>query len=168
MKTKKLVKAGMMLALGAILHYVVPPLFLQVKPDFLLATMFIAIMMMDDLKEALPVIIVGGILTAMTTNFPGGEIPNLIDKLISGISVYLIYQYILRSSSKPISLIALGFVGTLISGTVFLSSALFMVGLPFPLGVGILSIVVPTAAMNSGVVLFLYKVTELSQKRAMS
>ncbi len=166
MKTKKLVKAGMLLALGTVLHAVVPPLFLGVKPDLLLAAMFLALMMMDDIKEALPIMLSAGILAAMTTGFPGGELPNTLDKLVSGMVVFYLYHGILKERKTIATFAVVGLVGTLISGTVFLSSALLMVGIPFTLSHGMMAIVLPTAVANAFVVAFLQKIFLFAEKHA--
>jgi len=49
MKTKNMVMAAVLLAIGTVLHLIVPPIF-SVTPDFLLATMFVAILFNRDLK----------------------------------------------------------------------------------------------------------------------
>jgi hypothetical protein len=53
MKTRELVLAGILLALGLTMHAVTPALFGSVKPDFLLATMFIAILFQPKLNNTL-------------------------------------------------------------------------------------------------------------------
>ena len=56
-------------------------------------------------------------------------------------------------------------VGTLISGTVFLLSAQFIVGLPAPFIALFLTVVLPATAINLLAGIFLYKIVEMSMKR---
>lgn len=90
MKTRELVLAGILLALGLTLHTVTPSLFGSVKPDFLLATLFIAILYQPKLSNVLVIGIVTGIMAALTTGFPGGQIPSILDKVFTALFV-LIY-----------------------------------------------------------------------------
>ena len=84
MKTKDLALAAILLAIGLVLHSLVPPIFGGVKPDFLLATMVIAILSQPRLRNTLIIGAAAGLLAALTTGFPGGQIPNIIDKMASG------------------------------------------------------------------------------------
>ena len=85
MKTRELVLAGILLALGLTLHAVTPALLGNVKPDFLLATMFIAILFQPYLKNTIVIGFVAGVMAAMTTGFPGGQVPSVFDKIISAL-----------------------------------------------------------------------------------
>ncbi|NLY09722.1 MAG: tryptophan transporter [Tissierellia bacterium] len=165
MNTKKITKAGMLLAIGTVLHYIVPPLFLGVKPDFLLATMFIGLMIVDDIKSAISIALAAGILSALTTGFPGGEIPNIIDKLVSGLFVFYLYHGLLKELSKSTSSFLIGLLGTVISGGVFLASALVIVGIPFTFMAGMIGIVMPTAIANSIMLIFLAKVSKIAEQQ---
>lgn len=155
MKTKELALAAILLASGLVLHGVVPPVFGGVKPDFLLATMVIAIVSQPKFKNTLLIGVVAGILAALTTGFPGGQIPNIIDKIASA----LLALALIKVTLKLQSMIVLGLISgavTIFSGFIFLGSALLLVGLPAPLSVLFVVVVVPTAIANtlSGAVLF--------------
>ena len=78
--TKKLVLNSLLLALGLLLHQLTPALGLPIQPDMALAMLFtIMILNRDDYKSCLVAGIVTGVFTAMTTKFPGGQIPNILE-----------------------------------------------------------------------------------------
>ena len=118
--------------------------------------------------------IITGIFTALTTKFPGGQVPNIIDKIISANIVYLIIILInkvkfissLTEKKKNALIAAVVFpIGTLISGTIFLLSAQLIVGLPAPFIALFLTVVLPATIINLVAGIFLYKVVEISMKR---
>ena len=164
MKTKDITIASILLALGLVLHSVTPAIFGGVKPDFLLAAMFIAIITQPRFANTLLIACVAGILAAMTTSFPGGQLPNIIDKLITGFFV-LGYIRLLNNNLNLIKVGILGFVATFISGFVFLGSALLIVGLPAPFSALIIAVVLPTAFANIVVSTLLYKAYTMSHKQ---
>jgi hypothetical protein len=90
-----------------------------------------------------------GILTAMTTTFPGGQIPNVIDKVITAQIVFIMVRLFKNRFKDNIKMIIISIVGTFISGTVFLASALVLFGLPAPFGVLMLGVVLPAAVSNT-------------------
>ena len=61
------------------------------QPDMSLIMLF-AIMIINkgDYKTSLVCGIVTGIFTALTTKFPGGQLPNIIDKIIAVNLVYIL------------------------------------------------------------------------------
>lgn len=77
------VLAGLLLAIGLVLHYVTPSTGTPVKPDFLLAMLFLCLLTFEDTKVGFVAGVAAGILSGLTTNVPGGFVPNLIDKLIT-------------------------------------------------------------------------------------
>lgn len=164
MKTRELVLAGILLALGLTLHTVTPSLFGSVKPDFLLATLFIAILYQPKLSNTLVIGVVAGIMAALTTGFPGGQIPSLLDKVFTAMFV-LIYINGMKFSINSIKVALLGFLGTLLSGIIFLSSASILVGLPVSFSSLFILIVVPTALANTGLTVILYKTAQLIMKK---
>ena len=86
-QTRNLTISAIFMALGLVLHLMVPGIFFGVKPDFLLSMMFISLMIVGDVKEALLIGVAGGIMSALTTGFPGGQIPNFIEKIITSLSL---------------------------------------------------------------------------------
>jgi cell shape-determining protein MreD len=92
MKTNKIIITSLLLAIGLILHQITPGIFLGVKPDFLLVFMILAIILTKDFKITIITGIVAGILCALTTTFPLGQLPNIIDKIITSIIIFVIYK----------------------------------------------------------------------------
>ena len=90
MNARILVILAMFLGMGTILHFVMPPIF-GVKPDMMLPLMFLGIALFPDKKNVLLLGIGTGILAALTTGFPMGQIPNLIDKPISAFVFFALF-----------------------------------------------------------------------------
>ncbi|WP_298843171.1 tryptophan transporter [Clostridium sp.] len=146
MKTNKIIITSLLLAIGLILHQITPGIVFGMKPDLLLAFMILSITITKNFKMAIITGIVAGILGALTTTFPGGQLPNIIDKSVTSIIIYSIYKGL--NSSSPLKISSIYFIGTIVSGSVFLTSALFLFGLPSPFLVLFVSIVLPTSAFN--------------------
>ena len=108
MNTKKMVINALLLAIGAILHQITPALGLPMQPDFALAMLFIIMLINNnDYKTSLISAIITGVFTALTTKFPGGQLPNIIDKLITVNLMYIILltvnkilEYIHKSNNQ--------------------------------------------------------------------
>jgi hypothetical protein len=149
MKTRDLTTASLLLAMGMVLHAVTPAILGGVKPDFLLAMMFIAILIRPIPSHTFVVSIAAGIIAALTTSFPGGQLPSVIDKLGSGFFVLLMEVLLIKQNRKFLPLAVLGFVATMVSGILFLGSAALIVGLPAPMGALMAGVVFPTAVANS-------------------
>jgi hypothetical protein len=165
MKLRKLVLSSLLLAIGLILHQIVPPIFMGMKPDFLLSMMFIAIFLGDDYKLALIVGAAAGIFTALTTTFPGGQAANIIDKLITCNFVFLLYKLTKNKLNYQVQMGIIALLGTLVSGFVFLGTALLIAGLPAPFSALVLTVVVPAAVVNTAASLILYNAVFLALKR---
>lgn len=160
--TRNLVLSAILLGVGFVLHAVTPPLFFGVKPDFMLACMFVAIIINPNIKNTVVIGAVGGIIGALTTGFPGGQLPSVIDKFCTALFIFAmiqIFSSLLKSEKTRNAFVCcLGFAGTLVSGTIFLGSALLMFGLPAPFSALFLTVVLPTAVVNAVVALIIYKV----------
>lgn len=163
MKTKDLVLASLLLALGLALHSATPAILGGVKPDFLLATLFIAILSQPRLANTAVIALAAGLLAAMTTGFPGGQIPNILDKLVTAAFVLGVVT-LLKDRLNVLSVAVLGFAATFVSGFVFLGSALVLVGLPAPFSALVMAVVLPTALANTVVSALLYKAFILVRK----
>jgi hypothetical protein len=155
MKTNKIIITSLLLAIGLILHQITPGILLGIKPDFLLVFMILSIILTKNFKIAFITGIVAGVLCALTTTFPGGQLPNILDKIITSVIVYFIYKN--SNSNSPLKLTAIYFIGTIISGSIFLGSALILFGLPTPFLILFVSVVLPTTLLNSFMGLFLHK-----------
>lgn len=160
MNTKKMATNGILIAVGAILHQLTPGLGIQ--SDFSLAMLFIIIVFNKDYKTTLISGIIIGIFAALTSKTPGGQIPNIIDKFITCNVMYIILIPLRNRISKVKQMLLLLPLGTLISGTAFLTILMVIVGLPGGLSFEVLfvSVVVPTMIMNTIIGLVLFKIVE--------
>ncbi len=213
--TRKMVLNSILLAIGLILHQITPALGLPMQPDFALRTMFIVVLInKNDYKSCLLAGIVTGVFTALTTKFPGGQLPNVIDKIVSTmfivvlinkndykscllagivtgvftalttkfpggqlpnvidkivsvnfayLLVYLMYsipflrKMDMKKAGKIVSIFLFP-LGTLVSGSIFLLSAQYIVGLPTGFSLLFISVVIPAVILNFIVGLVLYNV----------
>lgn len=172
--TKKLIINALLLGIGAILHQITPALGIPMQPDFALVMLFIVMIInFGDYKTSLIAGIVTGIFTALTTKFPLGQVPNIIDKIVTVNLIYMLMifmkQFIKRGfeiNNVKISMIVVIFsLGTLISGTTFLVSAQILVGLPISFEILFSTVVLPAVLLNSIAGVFLYKIVVSSLKR---
>lgn len=159
---KKVIINSLLLAIGFILHQIAPPLLFGMKPDFSLAMMFIVILLNYDYKSTLVSGIICGILSALTTTFPGGQPANLIDKIVTSHIIYLMLIPIRNRFNNQIKIIFITAIGTMISGLVFLYSASILVGLPKSLSVLFVAVVLPATAANTIAAPILYNTIKLS------
>lgn len=146
------------MALGLVLHLMVPGVFFGVKPDFLLSMMFISLMIVGDAKEAILIGVAGGIMSALTTGFPGGQIPNFIEKIITSLVVFYIIKAMDKNFTIP-KIILIFALGTMVSGTLFLSIALTMTK-QLNLFIPSYPAVLVAMAINAILGIFLYKATQ--------
>lgn len=168
--TKRLALNSLFLALGLILHQVMPVFGLPMEPDLALATLFVIIVLnKDSFLTCLNASIITGIFTALTTKFPGGQLPNIIDKTLTGLIVFILiwslYNLpIVKKIKDSVKDLIVSFficpVGTLISGFTFLTSAYYIVGLPASFSALIITIVLPAVVLNSIISAFLIKITK--------
>ncbi len=162
MRVKDLVQASLLVAIGFILHAVCPPLVLGMKPDFSLAMMFIILMVKRDVKLGFLVALATGIFTALTTGFPGGQVANIVDKLITFAIISVLIPPIMKIVNKKISAGIITAVGTIISGTIFLGTAALIVGLPGPFSVLFYSVVLPAAVINTITAVIVFAIVDYS------
>lgn len=149
MKLRKMILTALLMAIGLVLHQIVPPIVGGMKPDFLLAMLFIALYIDNSPKNALVAGLLAGIFSAMTTSFPGGQIANMCDKMVTAFAVLAMIKAFGRMN-RHISVPITAAIGTVISGTVFLATALIVVGsLPMAFSLLFVTIVLPAAAVNT-------------------
>ncbi len=161
-----MILTSLFLALGLVLHQAMPPILFGMKPDIMICMMFIAILLnKDDYKMTLLIGVIGGLFAAMTSTFPGGQLPNMIDKLVTANCIFLLYRVLDRKAADQVKIVIAAVIGTLISGTVFLGSAALLVGLPGPFMALMLAVVLPATAMNAVGCSVLYNATVISLKR---
>lgn len=151
------VLAGLLLAIGLVLHAIMPPTGTPVKPDFLLAMLFVCLLIFDDLTLGFVTGVAAGILAGMTTGLPGGFFPNVVDKVATtALFLFLIRAAKPRISSYIIS-VATPILGTIFSGTVFLLSAIAMGVLPKEaFGLAFVTAVLPATIGNTVLVSLLF------------
>ncbi|MGY0692854.1 tryptophan transporter [Virgibacillus sp. FSP13] len=166
MNTRVLVILSLLVGIGAVLHAVVPAILFGMKPDMLLTMMFLGIMLFPKTKYVVLLAIVTGILSALTTLVPGGQVANMIDKPITALLFFGLFLFIRNKMNGNISAPFLTAVGTIISGSIFISSALYIVGLMDGAFTALfLTIVLPTAVVNTIVMIVIYPVVQRILKR---
>ena len=151
MKTKQLVINSLLLSVGFLLHYITPTLGLPIQADFSLITLILVInLSKNHFGTCMAAGIATGIFSGMTTKFPLGFVPNLIDKIVTTVVAYLLIRLLDKTElSSKIKAIAVNAVGTLVSGVVFLTSALILVGLPASFGLLFVTVVLPAIVVNT-------------------
>ena len=149
--TKQLTINALLLAVGFLLHYVTPAIGLPMQIDFSLITMILVINLnKNNLGSCIAAGIATGIFSGISTKFPLGFIPNILDKITTALFVYLLLKLLDKTAlNSKIKAIAVNAVATLISGTVFLVSALLLTGLPAPFFVLFTTIVIPATVVNT-------------------
>ncbi|MPM58237.1 putative tryptophan transport protein [bioreactor metagenome] len=176
MNTKKLVLNAVLLGIGLVLHQIEPAIF-GVKPDMTLIMLFtIMIINKDDYKTCLVCGIIAGIFAGMTSSFPGGQVPNVIDKFLTTNISFIIMMAMYkapfmkkladRSQDFIVSNILMS-IGTAISGFIFLTSAQILVGLPGNMNLSMLfvAVVLPAIGINLIVGAIVFKVIHVTMKR---
>ena len=158
--TKKMAANAILIAIGAILHQITPPFGMQA--DFSLAMLFIIIVLNKDYKTTLTCGIIVGVFAALTTKTPGGQIPNIIDKFITCNIIYLILLPLRKKISKIKQMALILPLGTLISGTTFLTLLMIIAGLPGGMSFEALfiAVVIPTMVANTILGIIIFKIVE--------
>ena len=149
--TKQLVTNALLLAVGFLLHYVTPAIGLPMQIDFSLITLILIINLnKNNFNVGIASGVATGIFSGISTKFPLGFIPNIIDKIITTIFVYLLIKLLDKTAlNSKIKAIVVNAVGTFVSGTVFLCSALLLTGLPTPFFVLFVTVVIPATVVNT-------------------
>ncbi|MGV3466963.1 MAG: tryptophan transporter [Heyndrickxia sp.] len=164
MNTKSLVSLALLIGIGTVLHTIIPGIIFDMKPDMMLTMMFLGIMLFPEKKNVLLLGALTGIISGLTSSFPGGLVPNIIDKLITSFVFFGLYILLSRKSFSVTKSIVLTVIGTIISGTVFLTSALLLVGLPGPFAVMYVTVLVG-ALLNAVAMIILYPIVQTILKR---
>ncbi|WP_152654897.1 tryptophan transporter [Oceanobacillus sp. CFH 90083] len=167
MKTKILTVLALLVSIGTVLHFIMPPLLFGVKPDMMLAMMFLGIILFPKWNYVLLLAFATGAISALTTAAPGGQIANLIDKPLTAFAFFLLFLLVRKHMNTKATAAALTFVGTLISGIIFLSIALFFIGfLEGGFSALLAAVVLPAAVMNTVIILVVYPIVEGIMKRS--
>ncbi|NLY20054.1 MAG: tryptophan transporter [Tissierellia bacterium] len=168
MKTKEITFSAIMLAIGTMLHLVFPGMILGITPDFILPSLFIAMSIKPTFKKSLALGLTAGCLAALITTAPGGQISNIIDKLITSMVIFFIMKNVYRYKMDNVKMGSIVFVGTLISGMVFLYTMKLLYGLDASIITILAVTVVPAAIMNTFIGLIMYNAYSLSIKSSMA
>lgn len=129
MRTKDLVLLALFMGIGAVLHMIAPPILFGMKPDIMLPMMFLGIMLFPKANYVLVLSIATGVISALTTTAPGGQISNMVEKPITAFIFFALLLLIPKHFNTKITTPILITIGTIISGTTFLIMALYVVGL---------------------------------------
>ncbi|OOM73489.1 tryptophan transporter [Clostridium sp. BL-8] len=161
MNTKRMVTNAILIAIGAILHQITPPI-VGIQADLSLAMLFMIVVFNKDYKTTLICGIIIGIFAALTTKTPGGLVPNIIDKFVTCNVAFLILMPLRNKISKLRQISILLPLGTLVSGATFIAALATIAGLPAGFSVGTIFVftVIPTAAVNTVLGIIIFKIVE--------
>ncbi|UTE79034.1 tryptophan transporter [Rossellomorea sp. KS-H15a] len=166
MNTKTLVSLSLLVGIGAVLHTVIPSIFLGMKPDMMLTMMFLGIILFPAKKNVLLLGLLTGVISGLTTQFPGGFLPNLIDKPVTAFVFYGLFLATKKISRSLLGASVLTAIGTLVSGSVFLLSAYVIVGLPGAFFALFAAVVLPATLVNAGAMFVVYPIINGILKRS--
>ncbi|GIO25691.1 tryptophan transporter [Ornithinibacillus bavariensis] len=166
MNTRILVILSLLVGIGAVLHFIMPPIY-GVTPDMMLAMMFIGIMLFPKLKYVSVLAIATGILSGLTSNAPGGQIANIIEKPVTALIFFALFLLVKDRLNSNIAAPVLTAVGTLISGSIFLSLVFFVIGLMDGAFLfAFTTAVLPAAGLNTVLMVIIYPVVQQILKRS--
>jgi hypothetical protein len=153
LNTKNLVLMAMLVAVGAALYLVVPGFNAGMKFDFMLIMMFVGMFLFPDARSVLLLAVSTGVVSGILSTIPGGFIPNVIDKLITAFVVFAVIIVLKKIAKNLIVQTVIAAIGTLLSGTIFLTIAIFLLGIDFglnnPFAFLFVTVVLPTVVMNA-------------------
>ena len=167
MNTRILIILSLLVGIGAVLHAIVPPIF-GMTPDLLLAMMFLGILLFPKLQYVVLLSIVTAFIAALTTTFPGGEIASMVEKPLAGLIFFGLFLISKNLVNVRISGPILTAIGTVISGAIFLTIPLFILGVDIGIGFLLLlyTVVLPTTAINTIIMIVVYPVVQTILKRS--
>ena len=164
MKTKRLVLFSLFLGIGAVLHLIIPGFFFGMKPDMMLVMLFLGILLYPELKTAALLGIGTGILAALTTTFPGGQLPNFFEKIITAFLILSLITLVKKVPNRYIKALVATSVGTVISGSTFLVFAMIIAELPVPFNVLFVTVVLPAILLNTGLMAAIFPIADKMSK----
>lgn len=157
MNTKRMVTNAILIAIGAILHEITPGVAMQ--PDLSLAMLFIIMVYNREYKTSLICGIAIGIFAAATSKTPNSQIPNIVDKIITCNIMYFVLLPLRNRINRMVQMVFALSLGTLISGTIFLTVLMMFNGFPMKtFNTLFITVVLPTTALNIILGSILYKV----------
>src|SRR6056297_3682671 len=108
MDLRKNLVTALLLAIGFILRNFIPIGIGSMKADIMLGIIFVCILINPTVKNTMLTGLLAGIITAMTTAFPGGKVANLVDKLLTAFFILGIVKLFGKHSNKTVSLGIIG------------------------------------------------------------
>ncbi|WP_144512230.1 tryptophan transporter [Bacillus sp. FJAT-22090] len=166
MNTKNLVLMSLLIGVGAVLYIIIPGFNGGMKPDFMLTMMFIGILLFPEVKSVFLLGISTGVISGLFSTFPGGFVPNIIDKSVTAFVFFGLVLLLSKYAKKLPVAIALTCIGTLVSGTVFLSTAIFVFGAGAVFGKLFVLVVLPAIAINAVAFFVIYPIVGKLIKRS--
>jgi len=167
MRTKDLVLLALFMGIGAVLHIISPPILFGMKPDIMLPMMFLGIMMFPKVSYVVVVSLATGVISALTTGAPGGQISNMIEKPITAFVFFGLLLLTSKYLKNKVVLPLLVIVGTAVSGSVFLVLALYIVGLMGgTFGAMFIGVVLPAILFNVIFMLIVYPIVQTVMQRS--
>ena len=168
MNTKNLVLMALLVAVGAALYVVTPGFVNGMRPDFMLTMMFIGILLFPTVKDTFLLGITTGIISGLFTTFPGGFIPNVVDKTVTAFIFLGAVIVLAKVAQNIVAQTILVGLGTIVSGAIFLSVALFVIGSDVGATFAVLfvSVVLPSVALNAVAFIIIYKIVTQLLKRS--
>lgn len=167
MKTKDLVLLSLFMGIGAVLHIIAPPILFGMKPDIMLPMMFLGILIFPKVNHVLVLSIATGVISALTTAVPGGQISNLVEKPITAFVFFALLMLVPKQQDKKIIAPILATLGTIVSGSVFLAMALFVIGqMPGSFIALFVAVVLPATLFNVVFTIILYPIIKSILQRS--
>ncbi|MEG0385331.1 MAG: tryptophan transporter [Solibacillus sp.] len=168
MNTKNLVLMALLIGIGTALYIVIPGIVQGMKPDFILTMMFIGILLFPTFKETFLLGLTSGVLSGLFTTFPAGFLPNVVDKFITAFVFLAIVLALKKLTANMVVTTISVAIGTLISGIIFLSVALFAMGTDVgaPFLILLSSVVLPAVAFNAVAFIIIYPIIQKLVKRS--
>ena len=129
--------------------------------DFSLAILFSLLILVTekDYKLSLAVGMCFGIASALTTKMPMGNIANLVDKFVTTNLIFLFIPFASNKIKDDTLFLIVSFIGTFISGSVFILTAIafgaFAIDMYIPL---LATVVAPSMIVNTIVGFFIFKI----------
>ncbi|WP_342506199.1 tryptophan transporter [Sporosarcina sp. FSL K6-2383] len=173
MNTKNLVLMALLVAVGAALYLIIPGYGEGMKPDFMLTMMFIGILLFPQTKNVFLLAVTTGVISGLFSSFPGGFVPNIVDKFVTAFVIYALVITFKKFTGNMIATTIMTGIGTILSGSIFLSVALFLLGVTIPgfaspmvaFTTLFVAVVLPAIAMNCIAFFIIYPIVKGLMKR---
>ncbi|RNF39410.1 tryptophan transporter [Planococcus salinus] len=166
MNTKNLVLMALLVSVGAALYVIIPGINGGMKPDFMLTMMFVGILLFPNVKSVFLLAVTTGVISGLFSTFPGGFFPNIVDKFVTAFVFFAAVVVLKKFVSKLPVAIILCAGGTVLSGSVFLSAAIFIIGANIPFSLLFATVVLPAMALNAIAFALIYPIVITLVKRS--